>query len=149
MRSGQRRMGCPNAVPMVRLPTGSLAAPVMVWWIIPRAGRHCRPRCCCQRDSLAACKQDASKHGEPGAHGMNRGQSKMNGGKLLRRAVGMAWQRRAGTQPAEQGHCRRTQPVDSPPGSGLKKHNSQQMAGLAAKQQPQTTLAGLSPCSAG
>ena len=29
------------------------------------------------------------------------------------------------------------------------KNNSQQLAGLAAKQQPQTTLAGLSPCSAG
>ena len=29
------------------------------------------------------------------------------------------------------------------------KNNSQQLAGLAAKQQPQTALAGLSPCSAG
>ena len=80
---------------------------------------------------------------------MNRGQSKMNGGKMLRRAVGMAWQRRAGTQPAEQSHCRRTQPADSPPGTGLKKHNSQQLAGLAAKQQPPIRLAGPSPCSAG
>ena len=50
----------------------------------------------------------------------------------MRRAVGMAWQRRAGTQPAEQGHCRRTQPADSPPGTGLKT-SSQQLAGLAAK----------------
>ena len=34
-------------------------------------------------------------------------------------------------------HCRRTQPADSPPGTGLK------------KQQLPTKLAGLSPCSAG
>ena len=52
----------------------------------------------------------------------------------------MAWQRRAGkqTQPAELGRCRQTQPADDLPGTGL-----------VAKQQPQTTLAGLSPCSAG
>ena len=30
------------------------------------------------------------------------GKAKLNGGKLLRRAVDMAWQRRAGTQPAKQ-----------------------------------------------
>ena len=76
------------------------------------------PHRCCQRHSLAACKHDACKHDgsipdDPGAHGLNRGkQSKLNGGKLLRRAVGMAWQRQAGTQPAEQttagGHSRRT-----------------------------------------
>ena len=35
------------------------------------------------------------------------------------------------------------------PAQALKQHNSQQLAGLAAKQQPQTTLAGLSPCIAG
>ena len=84
---------------------------------------------------------------DPGAHGMNRGQSKMNGGKMLRRAVGMTWQRRAGTQPAEQatagGHSRRTLPP-----AQASRNNSQQLAGLAAKQQPQM-LAGLSPCSAG
>ena len=86
---------------------------------------------------------------DPGAHGMNRGQNTMNGGKLLRRAVGMAWQRRAGTQPAEQatagGHSRQTlrpaqasknQTASSWPAS--QKNNSQQMK-----------LAGLSPCSAG
>ena len=42
------------------------------------------------------------------------------GARTLRRAVGMAWQRRAGTQPAEQSRYRRTQPADSPPGTGLK-----------------------------
>ena len=30
---------------------------------------------------------------DPGAHGMDRGKSTMNGGKLMSRAVGMAWQR--------------------------------------------------------
>ena len=50
----------------------------------------------------------------------------MNGGKQtergqeLMRAVGMAGKEwTAGTQPAEQGNCRRTQPADSPPGTGL------------------------------
>ena len=41
-----------------------------------------------------------------------------------------------------------TQPADSPPGTGLIT-NSQQLAGLAAKQQLPTKLACLSPCSAG
>ena len=35
------------------------------------------------------------------------------------RAVGMAWQRRAGTQPADLGRCRQTQPADGLPGTGL------------------------------
>ena len=39
----------------------------------------------------------------------------------------------AGKQkPAEQA-LQATQPADSPPGSGLTKHNNQQLAGLAAK----------------
>ena len=38
----------------------------------------------------------------------------------------------AGTQPAEQNHCRRTQPADSPSGTGLET-NSQQLAGLVAE----------------
>ena len=51
---------------------------------------------------------------------MNRwGQSNTERGQELMRAVRMAWQRRAGTQPAEQGHCRRTQPADNLPGTGL------------------------------
>jgi len=48
----------------------------------------------------------------------------MNGGKLLRRAVGMAGKGWTGTQPAEQAHCRRTQPADSPSGTGLKKQTA-------------------------
>jgi len=40
----------------------------------------------------------------------------------MRRAVGMTWQRRAGTQPAEQGRYRQTQPADDLPGTGLKKN---------------------------
>ena len=31
----------------------------------------------------------------------------------------MAWQRRAGTQPAEPGRCRQTQPAGNLPGTGL------------------------------
>ena len=62
----------------------------------------------------------------------------------------MAWQRRAGThslqnKAAAGEHSWQTMR----PAQALKQNNSQQMAGLAAKQWPQTTLAGLSPCSAG
>ena len=57
---------------------------------------------------------------DPGAHGNEQVGAKKNGtGARTLRAVGMAWQRRAGTQPAEQGHCRRTQPADNPTGTGL------------------------------
>ena len=59
---------------------------------------------------------------------MNGGKANLNGGKNLMRAVGMA-----GTQPAEQGSCRQTQPADSPPGTGLKTTNGPQLAGLAAR----------------
>ena len=65
------------------------------------------------------------------------------------REVGMAWQRRAGIQSPQNraaagGHSRQTIcPAQA------SRNNSQQMAGLAAKQQPPMTLAGLSPCSAG
>ena len=74
---------------------------------------------------------------DPGAHGMNRGKAKLNGtGQPMRWAVGMAWQRRAGTQSPQNKaaageHSRRTiQPAQA------SKNNSQQLAGLAAKQQP-------------
>ena len=73
-----------------------------------RTGRHCRPVLKLPTGQFNNFRDD------PGAHGMNRGQTKMNrtGQELMRRAVGMAWQRRAGTQPAEQatagGHSRRT-----------------------------------------
>ena len=57
------------------------------------------------------------------------GASKMNGGKNLTRAVGMAG-KMAGKQPAEQALQADTA-GGSPPGSGLKTHGPQ-MAGLAA-----------------
>ena len=69
----------------------------------------------------------------------------------MRRAVGMAGKngsRHAKHSPQNK-HCRQTQPADGLPGTGLKETNSQQLAGLAAKTQPPTKLAGLSPCSAG
>ena len=71
----------------------------------------------------------------------NLKQMNGRGQELLRRAVGMAG-KMAGrqTKPAEQNHCRRTQPADSPLGTGLKTHGPQ-MAGLAAKTQPQMTSA--------
>ena len=78
------------------------------------------------------------------------GQSKMNGARTLMWAVGMAWQR---WQQANKA-CR-TRPLQANTAGGQsdrhrpRRNNSQQLAGLAAKQQPQTTLAGLSPCSAG
>ena len=54
-----------------------------------------------------------TSHDDPGAHGMNGGkQSKLERGQMMR-AVGMAWQRRAGTQSllnkaAAGEHSRRT-----------------------------------------
>ena len=129
------------------------------------------PCCSCQRDSslLANCwpcltnKPPALLNGDdPGAHGhergakhnewgqanlkqMNgRGQSKLNRGKMLMRAVGMAG-KMAGKQTARRtSHCRRTQPADSPPGTGLKTHGPQ-LAGFAAKTQLPDDV-GLSPC---
>ena len=73
---------------------------------------------------------------------------------MLRRAVGMAGKiGKAGkTQPAEQAHspqnrhCRRTQPADSPLGSGLKTNKRPQMVGLAAKTAAAADDVGLSPC---
>ena len=58
----------------------------------------------------------------------------MNGGKNVRWAVGMAKAecRQANKKARRTGHCRHTQPADSPSGTGLN-NNSQQVAGLAAK----------------
>ena len=56
------------------------------------------------------------------------------------------------TQPAELGRCRRTQPADDPTGTGLEAEQPQTIRPVQASQQnnsQQTTLAGLSPCSAG
>ena len=62
-------------------------------------------------------------------------------GKMMRRAVGMAG-KMAGRQTKSllNKPLQATQPVDSPPGTGLKTHGPQ-MAGLAANNQPQMTSA--------
>ena len=76
----------------------------------------------------------------------------MNGGKNVDLGSGHGMAKVNGqTKPAEQGRCRQTQPADDPTGTGLVVTAADDLAdtGLAAKQQPQTTLAGLSPCSAG
>ena len=59
---------------------------------------------------------------DPGAHGHERGQaqSKLNGGKMM---LGSGHGRQNGRQAKDSPqnkHCRRTQPADSPPGTGLK-----------------------------
>ena len=57
---------------------------------------------------------------DPGAHGhaQGGGQSKMNGASEHGQ---WAWHGKGSRQakPAEQGHCRRTQPADNPTGTGL------------------------------
>ena len=78
------------------------------------------PCCSCHKDSLAACKllrRSWRTWTEQGAK-----QNEQNGGK--QREGQWAWHGKgdtAGKQPAEQGHCRRTQPADNLPGTGLKK----------------------------
>ena len=75
---------------------------------------------------------------------MTGGKANLNGGKLLRRAVGMAGKNgRQATKSLLNSSCRQhrllnkatqaTQPADSPPGTGLKQTNGPQLAGLAAK----------------
>ena len=62
------------------------------------------------------------------------------------RAVGMAGKNGSRhTESPQNRHCRRTQPADSPLGTGLEETHGPQLAGLAAK----TTAAddvGLLPC---
>ena len=65
-------------------------------------------------------------------------------------AVGMNQVERQ-AKPAEQGRCRQTQPADDPTGAGLEAQ-LQTIRPVQASQQhnsQQTSLAGLSPCSAG
>ena len=106
------------------------------------------PCCSCQQDSLAACKL---LFGTILAHmEMNRGQSKMNRGNDEKGSGhGMAKASRQAntacrTRPLQANTAGR-QPDRHRP---QKNNNGQQLAGLAAKQQPRM-LAGLSPCSAG
>ena len=90
-------------------------------------GRHCRP--VLQLPTGQSCSlQTLVFMDDPGAHGKNRGkQSKttergkanLNGARTCEGQ--WAWQakRSRQTQPAEQSHCRRTQPADPPSGTGL------------------------------
>ena len=110
------------------------------------------PCCSCQRDSLAACKHVGFVIADPGAHGMNRGQTKMNGGKQTEanergrtdEGSGHGRQRvAAGTQPAEQA-------LQADTAGGLSARlrpqtNGPQLAGLAAKKTAADDV-GLSPC---
>ena len=78
------------------------------------------PCCSCQQDSLAACKHVATRRSWRTWNEQGAKQSKLNGGKNVEGSGhGMAKASRH-TKPAEQGRCRRTQPADSPPGTGLK-----------------------------
>jgi len=114
-----------------------------------RTGRHCRPVLQLptgQFSQLANCCVD------PGAHGLNRGQSKMNrtganeekgsghGMAKVTRQANIACR----TRPLQADTAGRQSARHRP-----QKNNGQQMAGLAEEQQPPTKLAGLSPCSAG
>ena len=87
------------------------------------------PCCSCQRDSPRSLQTCWVTNGDPGAHGHETGgkQSKVNRtglskterGQELMRAVGMAGKEWQAHSPLNK-HCRRTQPADSPPGTGLK-----------------------------
>ena len=87
----------------------------------------------CQQDSLAACKHVACN--DPGAHGMNRGQSKMNGGKNDEKGSGH------GMAKASRHTACRTRPLQADTAGRRsarhrpQRNNGHQMAGLAAKQQ--------------
>ena len=62
-------------------------------------------------------------------------QSKMTGrGQMLRRAVGMAGKEWQQAHSPQNRHCRRTQPADSPPGTGLKQTASSWPASRLAVQ---------------
>ena len=79
------------------------------------------------------------------ANEQNGGKATERGQMMLMRAVGMAGKKWQQAHSPQNRHCRRTQPADSPSGTGLNT-NGHQMAGLAAKQQlPQT----MSACRAG
>ena len=106
-------------------------------------GRHCRPvlqlptgessslqTVVTNDDKLLALTDDKLLAlTDPGAHGNEqgkqteaneRGKANLNGGKMLRRAVGMAGKDGSRHTARRTSHCRRTQPADSPPGTGLK-----------------------------
>ena len=109
---------------------------------------------CCTEDKLLALKPILA-HME-GTGGKQNEANEWTGAKQLEaiergqvmRAVGMAGKDgKAGkTQPAEQ-HCRRTQPADSPPGTGLTTNGRPTVGRPCSKQQQlPMKMAGLSPC---
>ena len=62
-----------------------------------------------------------TSHDDPGAHGLNRGQSKMNRtGQTVEKGSGHGMAKASRHTACRTNHCRRTQPADSPPGTGLK-----------------------------
>ena len=73
------------------------------------------------------------------------GASKLERGQMMRGAVGMAG-KVAGrqTKPAEQGNCRRTQPADSPLGTGLEETTATD--DRPGSKQTAADDVGLSPC---
>ena len=88
------------------------------------------PCCSCQQDSSCSLQTV-----DPGAHGMNRGQSNTERGQMIRRAVGMA--KVAGKHKA----CR------------TRLLQANKAIGRSARHRPHRNnsqqLAGLSPCSPG
>ena len=112
-------------------------------------GRHCRPvlqlptgqSCSWQTAGpnklLALTQRSWRTWNETGQSTMKqngRGQANLMG---ARTGEGQwAWQAKNGRQATKTArrtsHCRRTQPADSPPGSGLEQTNGPQLAGLAA-----------------
>ena len=88
---------------------------------------------------------------DPGAHGNEQGgQSKIERGQTDDVGSGHGKGGRQ-AQPAELGRCRHTQPADDLTGTGLEAQ-LQTIRPVQASQQnnsQQTSLAGLSPCSAG
>ena len=112
-----------------------------------RTGRHCRPVLQLPTGQSCSLQTCCYNDVDPGAHGMKQGKANkmnwskanLNGGKMLMRAVGMAgkeWQ--ANKKPAKQGNCRRTQPADSPSGSGIKTNGHRWPASQRKQQLPQS-----------
>ena len=115
------------------------------------------PCCSCQRDSSCSLQTVASCDDDPGAHGMDRGHSKMNRtgqsklerGQTVEKGSGYGIGDTAGTQPAEQatagGHSRR--PLR--PAQASKQTATSWPASQHKHNSCQTMLSCLLPCSAG
>ena len=88
---------------------------------------------------------------DPGAHGMNGGkQRKTERGQTMRRAVGMAWQRRAGKHsPQDKAAAGEHSRQMICPAQALKHTTANSWPASQQNNSCQMMLAGLSPCSAG